>query len=205
LKLDSIAVAFFYCRYQDEQKKTFLSIARSILAQLLRQNEDLLPYLSDKCIGSGQVSLVSSELCKELLETALKTMPKTYVIIDGLDECDTSERKTILSFFTSIIGANDIPGKLRGLIMSQDENDIRKQLRSASVLRLTQTHNKGDIENFATKWSIQIQEKFQTPEATQAYIVSAVCEGSDGELVINFKDMKLTDFLQACFCTPSWF
>jgi hypothetical protein len=178
--LDSTAVAFFYCKYQDDEKKTFRSIARAFLAQLLSQNADLLPYLYDQCGSMGAVALVSSDMCKELLEIALKTMPKTFIIVDGLDECDMIERKTILSFFTSVIERIDTPGKLRALFISQYENDIRKHLRSGATLRLTEDHNKSDIESFATKWSLQIQQKFDTPQATQEYIVSAVCEGSDG-------------------------
>jgi hypothetical protein len=76
MKLDSVAVAFFYCKYQDEQKKTFLAIARALLAQLLNKNEDLLPYLHDQCISSGQVSLVSSKMCMELLETVSRQCQK---------------------------------------------------------------------------------------------------------------------------------
>jgi hypothetical protein len=120
-------------------------------------------------------------MCKELLETALKTMPKTFLIVDGLDECDIAERKTILNFFTSVIQRADTAGKLRGLFISQDENDIRKHLRSAAVLRLTENHNKRDIESFANQWSLQIQQKFETSQATRSYIVSAVSEGSEGK------------------------
>lgn len=206
MKLDSTAVAFFYCKYQDEQKKTFRSIARAFLAQLLSQNEDLLPYLYDQCSVTGAVSLVSSEMCKELLEIALKTMPKTFIIIDGLDECDMVERKTILSFLTSVIEKSDTPAKLRGLFISQDENDIRKHLRLAAALRLTENHNKRDIESFATKWSLQIQNKFEISQPTQEYIASAVCEGSDGKLrPPNLTLCEVADLAKACSCTLGWF
>ena len=127
------------------------------------------------------MSLVSSEMCKELLEIALKTMPKTIIVIDGLDECETAERKAITTFFSSVIEKSDIPGKLRALLVSQDENDIRKHLRSATTLRLTERHNKRDIESFATKWALQIRQKFDISPETHEHIVSAVCEGSDGK------------------------
>jgi hypothetical protein len=151
-----------------------------MLAQLLKHDETLLSYLYEKCVSSGQVSLVSTQLCAEILETCLKTMSKVYIVVDGIDECDFSERKSILSFFTSLIERDDLPGKIRALFVSQDENDIRKLLRTASILRLTDSHNKSDIESYAAQWSLKIQNKFGLPEDTAKYIISAVSNGSDG-------------------------
>jgi len=150
------------------------------LAQLLRYDESLLPFLYEKCVSSGQVSLVSTQLCADILETCLKTIPKIYIVVDGIDECDFSERKSILSFFTPIIEGDDLPGKIRALFVSQDENDIRKLLRTASVLRLTDAHNKSDIESYANQWSVQIQKKFGLGDDTRKYIQSTVSNGSDG-------------------------
>jgi hypothetical protein len=180
MKIDSIAIIYFYCNYQDVQRRSFLALGRSLLAQLLRYDESLLPFLYEKCVSSGQVSLVSTQLCAEVLETCLKTMPKIYIVVDGIDECDFSERKSILSFFTPIIEGDDLPGKIRALFVSQDENDIRKLLRTASVLRLTDAHNKSDIESYANQWSVQIQKKFGLGDDTRKYIQTTVSNGSDG-------------------------
>jgi len=180
MKIDSIAIIYFYCNYQDVQRRSFLALGRSLLAQLLRYDESLLPFLYEKCVSSGQVSLVSTQLCADILETCLKTIPKIYIVVDGIDECDFSERKSILSFFTPIIEGDDLPGKIRALFVSQDENDIRKLLRTASVLRLTDAHNKSDIESYANQWSVQIQKKFGLGDDTRKYIQSTVSNGSDG-------------------------
>jgi hypothetical protein len=183
VKIDSITIIYFYCNYQDAQRKSFLALARAMLAQLLNQDESLLSYLYENCVGSGQVSLVSTQLSAEILETCLKTMSKVFIVVDGIDECDFSERKTMLSFFTSLIEKierDDMPGKIRALFVSQDENDIRKLLRTASVLRLTDSHNKSDIENYAAQWASSIQEKFGLPDGTTKYIASVVSDGSDG-------------------------
>lgn len=180
MRIDSIAIIYFYCNYQDVQRRSFLALGRSLLAQLLRYDETLLPFLYEKCVSSGQVSLVSTQLCADILETCLKTMYKIYIVVDGVDECDFSERKSILSFFTSIIEGDDLPGKIRALFVSQDENDIRKLLRTASVLRLTDAHNKSDIESYANQWSVQIQKKFGLSDDTRKYIQSTVSNGFDG-------------------------
>ncbi len=148
----------------------------------MAQNDDLLSYLYHKCMNSGQVSLVASQMCRELLETALRTVSKkTYIIIDGIDECVATERKAILSFLTPIVETEGISGQLRALIVSQDENDIRKLLKGASVLKLTDTHIRSDIEEFAKDWCLKIQQKFGLSIATTEYIKTAVCEGSEGK------------------------
>jgi hypothetical protein len=180
MRIDSITVIYFYCNYQDAQRKSFLTLARAMLAQLLKHEPTLLSYLYESCVSSGQVSLVSTQLCGDILETCLKTMSKVYIIVDGIDECDFSVRKSILSFFTSLIEREDLPGKIRGLFVSQDENDIRKLLRTASILRLTDSHNKSDIQSYATKWSAKIQKKFGLPDEATKYITAAVSDGSDG-------------------------
>jgi hypothetical protein len=189
--MDSIAILYFYCNYQDAQRRSFLSLGRALLAQLLTCDETLLPYLYEKCVSSGQASLISTQLCAEILETCLKTMPKIYIVVDGVDECDFSERKSILSFFTSIIEGDDLPGKIRALFVGQDENDIRKLLRTASILRLTDAHNKSDIESYANQWSLQIQKKFALGDDTRYYIQSAVCNGSDGTYLARMVDSVL--------------
>lgn len=179
-KVPSTATIYFYCSYQDEQRKKFLSVARALIAQLLLQNDTLLPYLHEQCLASGQASLVSSQLCEDILKTCLTTMGTVYIIIDGIDECDFPERKAILSFVTSLVANSATPGKLRALFVSQDENDIKKLLRSCTVLRLTDDHNRSDIETYATKRSQEIQEKFQLSDETRRYIVNIVRDGSDG-------------------------
>src|SRR5271169_801628 len=95
----------------------------------------------EQCLLSGQSSLESAEVSKSLLETALSTVSKTYIVIDGIDECPLAERSAILRFFTSIIEKCDTPGRIRGLFVSQDENDIGKLLRTASIIRLKPSDN----------------------------------------------------------------
>lgn len=180
MKLSSVSVAFFYCKHSDDQRNTYLAVARAILTQLLNQNQELLPYMYDQCLSSGQASLVSLKLCEELLKIALTAISKTYIILDGIDECTLVERKAILSFFTSIIEADATPGRLRGLFVSQDENDIKKQLKAASVVRLKDTDNSADIKEYATQWSSEIQKKFELSPNEQKYIISAVCDRSEG-------------------------
>ena len=172
---------FFYCKHLDNRRNSFLALARSILAQLLRQNAGLLPYFYDKSIASSQTSLNSNQLCKELLEVAIKGCSKAYIIIDGIDECDIHERKMIISFFTSLVDTQTQPGNVRSLFVSQDENDIKKLLATAAVIRVSSDDNKADIERFAGKWAYRIIQKFELAKEAQDFITGSVINGSDGK------------------------
>jgi hypothetical protein len=182
MKLSSTAVAYFYCKHQDDQRNNYLAVATAILAQLLYQNHDLLPYMYDQYLNSGQASLVSARLCNELLKTMLATMSNTYLIIDGIDECAKEERKAILSLFTFIIEADATPGRLRGMFVSQDENDIKILLRAASAVRLSESDIARDIESYSIHWSLKIQQKFELSPNEQKFIVAEVCKRAQGEL-----------------------
>src|SRR5437763_7902 len=96
-----IHIVFFYCKHKDPQRNTFTAVAKGMLVQLLRQNDGLLSYLYEKALLSGETILESRVLAKELLETALKSLEKVYIIIDGVDECDRDEKKIIISWFRS--------------------------------------------------------------------------------------------------------
>jgi hypothetical protein len=148
----------------------------------LQQNNDLLPFVYEKCVSSADVILESASLSSELLKTTLKSLEKAYVILDGLDECDKEERKKILSWFTSNITAvdGDNPGTLRGLFISQDEGDIRKLLSNASEIRLTAEDNQKDINSFASEWSSRICTKFDLPDNRATEIAHTVSDRAKG-------------------------
>jgi hypothetical protein len=148
----TIGLGYFYCRYKDTQRCTFNAVARAILAQLLSQNEDLLPYLFEKASTNGEVALESPILTKELLETALKSWEKVYIVLDGLDECDPHEKRAIVSWFQSAVAAlPDIElGTIRCLFVSQDDGEIGKLLSKTPAIRMKPDDTKLDIQAYAT-------------------------------------------------------
>jgi hypothetical protein len=181
-----VSFAFFYCRDKDEQRNKFVSIAKSMLSQLLRQQPAILPYLYDECLKSAKVTLTSPQDCIKLLGTVLQAVTQTFLIVDGIDECEPKERKAMLNFFTSTITGDDIaPGKVRALFISQQLNDIMAGLHMADSIQLTKDHIELDIRDFAVKRALEIQNKFNLmpdpmPDPAREHIVKLVCDGADG-------------------------
>ena len=178
----NISLAFFYCRDQDGQRNKFASAAKAMLAQLLCQNPMLLPYLYDECLKSAKVTLESSHDCIKVLGTVLQAVPQTFLIIDGIDECEPKERKAMLKFFASMTTSDDIPiGSLRALLISQELADIKTALHAADSVSLTKNHSEVDIKKFAVKWAAKIQRRFKLMDnSARDYIVKLVSDGAEG-------------------------
>jgi hypothetical protein len=179
-KKDELSLAYFYCRDQDGQRNKFTGVAKAMLSQLLQQNPQILSYLYDECLRSGKVTLASQQECVRLLNTVLQPVPKTFIVIDGIDECEQKERRAILNFFVSAI--NDCePGKIRGFFISQELHDIKTGLHNPETLLLNEDSSKTDIKNYAIRRAADIQERFkQMPDEVRDHIVQLVCDGHDG-------------------------
>ncbi|WKT53623.1 P-loop containing nucleoside triphosphate hydrolase [Fusarium oxysporum f. sp. vasinfectum] len=147
----SVTVLFFYCKHDQPEKNTFHALARSFLLQLLRQDKDLLTYLYRKCCDSGEALLTSQALLEELLAFAFRSCERTYIIIDGLDECERSERKAITQWFRKLIETLPAtePDRLRCLFVSQDDGVGRKDLDDLVSIKIGVEDNKEDILEYS--------------------------------------------------------
>jgi hypothetical protein len=135
----------------------------------LEQNPDILPPCHSKLALSGEPVLRSLSHAKKLLSDFCTTIPKLYIIIDGLDECDQAERRQVLNILMEIVAKCDIDdaGKLRIIVVSQDYADIWKALSSSASTRLTPkviklSHRdiEKDIMTYVKVWVNKIAGKF---------------------------------------------
>lgn len=177
--------AYFYCKYKDRERNNFASVVRALLLQLVTQSKDsdLLQVLYEASVDSGEESLESQTLCTELLSIGLGTIPNEtiiHLVVDGLDECDPPERRKIISCITTVIKDYVQPGKIRAMFTSQPETDIRSLLRKASIIRVTESDNSGDIAEYSRNWCAKIQTKFMLPEDKRDLIHSFLCERAEG-------------------------
>jgi hypothetical protein len=139
------------------------------LEQLLEQHPELLPPCHSKLSSSGETILRSLSHAKKLLSDFCATIPKLYIIIDGLDECEQGERREFLRILMEIVPKCDLDdaGKLRVVVVSQDYADIWKALSSESstrliprVIKLSQKDVEKDIHTYVRVWVDKIAQKF---------------------------------------------
>ncbi|RYN46116.1 hypothetical protein AA0118_g12682 [Alternaria tenuissima] len=160
---------FFYCHDGDPMSSTAVGILKGLADQLLDQYPQMLPPCFTRRRLSGEPSLRSISQAKKLLEDFCDTIPKLFIVIDGLDECEKAERSQVLDILTQVVGYRDTidPGTLRLLVASQDLIDIRKGFNSSAstkvapmILRISETDNEGDIRAFTRLWVDKIASRF---------------------------------------------
>ena len=181
--IDSVDLAFFYCRYNDNQKNSFTDVLRGILVQLIQQNEDLLSYVYDACCSSTEVTLDSPNRLKNLVETSLRSCSNCCVIIDGVDECEEREEKKITEWFVGAI--ENIPqhdaATIRLLFVSQRDKVTESLLAKAAVIPLDSEHHQEDVRAYARHWSEKLQRKFEISEGSASQISTAVADQAKGK------------------------
>lgn len=110
------------------------------------------------------------------------------MVIDGLDECETVERKQLLEFIVDIVAQCDIiePGKLRVLIVSQDFADIKRALSPPGgrvlpeIVSMSPTDTEDDIRMYTYIWAEQIAAKFDLDEETKCHLQNLTARRANG-------------------------
>jgi hypothetical protein len=176
-------VAFFYCKHRISEKDTFFGVMKGLLSQLVAQQRHLVPFYHDEGLESGEVSLQSTRLCKKLLRYMLQQMTKAFLVIDGLDECNVNERKSLLDFLIEIVNFCDrrSAGKIRVLIFSRDEPDFKKYLSLATLLRLESQDTLEDIEHYVRHRSDLVKSNFNLTEEDREYVEQNVLDRTQGK------------------------
>ena len=184
--LPSTIVAYFYCKYKEQERNTFVAVFRAMILQLLAQSKDsdLLQVLYERSVESGERYLESQSLCTELLSIAVGSISKNisiHMIIDGLDECENKERKIIISEITKLLKKDPQPGRIRAMFVSQPETTIRSLLRTATITRLSESDNAKDIAEYTRHWCFEIQRQFKIDDEKRDLIRTLVCESAGGK------------------------
>ncbi|KAH8123685.1 hypothetical protein LI328DRAFT_168229 [Trichoderma asperelloides] len=185
-------IYYFYCQEADADHRTHLGILKGILYQMVDTNEYLLPYCADKAESGGSTTLAHVEVAQALIEAFFEYNSRQYVVIDGLDECETSEEmRKIANFFMKQVSKcdNDIKqGQLRVLFMSQKTPELEKDHvmpEEDGRIQLKSTDNAEDIRAYVKARIPEFSEKrgtrsgFNLSEADKDQIVSIVCGRSE--------------------------
>ncbi|KAH7348115.1 C2H2 domain-containing protein [Pyrenochaeta sp. MPI-SDFR-AT-0127] len=167
-RIPNFKTSYHYCRDGDQPSSSAIGILKGLVDQLLDQCPDMLPPCYAKCTLSGEPTLRSHTQAKKLLEDLCSVIPKLFIIVDGLDECEPVERKQVLHTIMEIAGQcnTDVPGKLRVLIVSQNYSDIWKSLHSSTstgmapnTIQISEIDNQHDIYTFTRYWVDKIAIK----------------------------------------------
>lgn len=128
-------------------------ILKGILGQATNWRPDVMAYFDEQRRHGGEVNIYKEQTIRKLTEIVCRGGGQTYLVVDGIDECSPDDRKSTLTFLNNLVrdaDEND-PGKLRLLVMSQSEPDIKRFLNSPAELLLQKEMNSADIKGFVVQ------------------------------------------------------
>jgi hypothetical protein len=139
---------------------------------------------------SGEPILRSLNLTTKMLQELCVTLEKTFIVIDGLDECSQVERKQTLDALMEIVAQCEHmnAGKLRLLVVSQDFLDIRRSFSgdnkmALKVVQISHEDNENDIFMYVKFWVDKIASKFELVKEVTDYLTNLTVANAKGCIV----------------------
>ncbi|KAH9238257.1 hypothetical protein K456DRAFT_31785 [Colletotrichum gloeosporioides 23] len=176
------SVAYFYFKHGNTEKNTHEGCLKAILTQLIDQDttasQDFLDELSNQ--DKGKVG--SRESLESLTKKALEEYRVSFLVLDGLDECDQVYAKHTVSWLLSLRNDDRYIGKttLRMIFSGQRNGLLEKLLESYPAICLESSQHTSDIEKYCLHYGSKIQQKFDLNRELEGKIVSLVTHGAQG-------------------------
>ena len=143
---ESIYILYAFPTYDDTSGNTEAAIIRSLLYQLCRANQSLIPAVNKEHDDRHSRCLLLNTWSK-LLETFICRSEPVYILLDAMDECDEIERGQLLR---TILGLWKNCSNLHVLVASRKEIDIRRALATECQTLIVEEKNRTDIKRFVT-------------------------------------------------------
>ncbi|KAM0510824.1 hypothetical protein ACHAPE_010507, partial [Trichoderma viride] len=144
--------AYFYADRNRADHQDPVAILRSLVRQLCAPHdassvdacvED--KYKERKRKGFAGHRLVAEE-CHELLLQLVRVQRETYLVIDGLDECNRETRHVLMNILDDLADKSGRPINI--YIASRSDQDLRSRYQGGAHLEVTANDNQADIEKF---------------------------------------------------------
>lgn len=176
--------AFFYYSKDDQKKDDkVVQLFRSFIRQLAtvpRYPQGMLGDLRKRCdnMAKGQRAF-NSKICQDILSSLFNILPRTILVIDGLDEFEEQDMKDVVRILLRLVKESERPVKI--FISSRDRPDIRSEMSQAgeTLSRVVMAdENRSDIERFVRERSEEIGS--QWGRAVREKVVKDLCNGASG-------------------------
>jgi hypothetical protein len=140
------AVAFFYFDFTDPESHTVDNALRRIVLQLSAYSPQPYKTLATEYMSSkGQTWPTYDELLNVFRDLLIE-IGRTYIILDALDECKSTEHRKLVGFVSTL--QQWIKTPLHLLITSQPRDIFLKAFRDISCITLDFNVMQKDIECF---------------------------------------------------------
>ncbi|RPB06631.1 hypothetical protein P167DRAFT_580246 [Morchella conica CCBAS932] len=203
-RIHSEGFAYFYCNHKEQDRREPASIFRALLKQLSihpRSSALYVPIIEEYDLrrrdgfASGDLLL---DQCKALIIQLLNLIPKTTIIIDGLDECDLKSlndvctRDDLLDALQELVHV-PVKGVVKVFVSSREDHDIMKAFGRVPNLRIRLTDNAKEIGLFV---DLEVRKKIATGKLLDGKVKETLEEQICTALKTNANGMFLWVDLQ---------
>ncbi|KAK7424247.1 hypothetical protein QQX98_000515 [Neonectria punicea] len=180
-------VVFFYFKHNFKKgtRRTVAEMLRTLLAQLLAQDDALLEYMHQQFASNSD----SEPFLKGCAKHCFMSQKRAWVILDGLDECDEEyeinkpESQRVLRWFREdLFPACQAQGcQIRLLISGQRDGYVDAVLSKCPDINLdTANGHVSDIREYTKSRASFIREDFSLDSTQEADIIERVVSTSKG-------------------------
>jgi hypothetical protein len=143
------AVAYFYFDFRNDRQRRMDIMLQSIIWQLSECSSSPYSTLHElyERLGNGKIQPQGTHL-KEVLENLLSELDQTYIVIDGLDECDKTEWKSLAQFIHSL--CHPLKNALHLLFTSQPLEEFQTAFKDVTFIKLGFWVSNDDIRSFVS-------------------------------------------------------
>ncbi|KAK2756370.1 nacht domain protein [Colletotrichum kahawae] len=143
------SVAYLFVRFDDGNSRLTDTILRSLIFQGLAGHEvqDSLMELLEKSVSSN----FERDLLLSLLDHSISLLEKTFLIVDGLDQCSPDEQHALLQSFSRLIQTPHNKESVKILISSRESmsKEVDGALAPTKHLRIGLADTNADLARYA--------------------------------------------------------
>ena len=171
-------VLFFFCKEADDDKRTSIAIARSLLYQLfhtLRQRameSALMKEISLAVQESGHKNALNFTTVWRILSKHISDIASAAIVIDALDECRDSE--VLIQSLRSMANLRNISV----ILTSRKEEHLYQLLHKYPSLEIGPNDTDADIKAFV-KAKVAASPRLSQP-SVRNLVIKRLCESHEG-------------------------
>ena len=157
---------------------------------MVESDDYILPLCHQEKTNTGGTNLVEAAVAQKLIKTFIEYNPRQYIVIDGLDECESAEIYQTARFFKELVSVYDTQvqlGHLRVMFLGRETSDARKYIPDDECLSvpLKPEDNHDDIRDFVQKQlplfsASEHGRGFSLSDADKEDVENLICNQSQG-------------------------
>jgi hypothetical protein len=186
---DEFALAYHYCDYSEEKYISSEVLLGTLLSQILKQRADI-DVLAQLDILKARSRYPTLEDLKKALYKLGSAFPKTFIIIDALDELPN--RSGVVDFITELAMFD---GKFKVFVSSRKESDLENIFSFFAPITITPDRVENDIERYVRSRVSTL--RWQNVPALEE-IIQELVRRADGMQVFTFTNSLCVALYRRC-------